>query len=238
MSGDYVKVDKQWPQWGDYIAPVCEEAVTMSGWMENHDDKMRDAILEAAERLIYGKSLEFMTLGGVARESGISRSTLCQYFKSKESLCAALAARIVRSLNQTIESHVTGLRGFRKLRASCKAEASFRRDNPGKMKLLVELSALKISDLNDENVRELIRLVEANQHILTDSVREIAGGGTPLVGIDPLATGQFLHMVLQDTYGSSPARLALLDKHDICHGDFLTNCRDPVYRSILMSSNH
>ena len=217
---------------------LCWEARKMSGWTENNDDKMRDAILNVAERMISSKSLGFTTLGSVAREAGIPRNTLYQYFKSKESLCAALAAGIVRSLNQTIASHITGLKGFRKVRAACRAEESFRRDYPAKMSLLTELRSLKVPDPNDENVRELIRLVKVNQSILAESALELGGGGSMVAGISPLATGQFLHMLLQDAYGSAPAPLALLDMYGIHSDDFVRNCRDPVYRSILTSSDN
>lgn len=212
--------------------------VSMGGWIEGKDDQTRNHILDVAEQLICSGGPESVTMNSVARKAGLSRSMLHRYFSSPDSLRTAVAARILASLNRAVASHTFGLRGFRKVRASCMAIAIFRRDNPCKTVVLQKLRSIPVNDARDENVRELYRLVEENQQALATAIRDIGGGGATVAGIDPLATGQFLHMALQDAYGVVPVCTRLPGKKGACPDDFLKNVRDPLYRSILISPDN
>ncbi|WP_424359737.1 TetR/AcrR family transcriptional regulator [Methanocella sp. MCL-LM] len=210
----------------------------MSGWSEVKDNHKRNTILDAAECLLRAHGPESVTMDSVARKAGISRAMLHQYFSNRESLYAAVAARIVESLNATINSHTSGHTGLRKLRASGRAVECFMRNHPEKMAVLKELQMVRARDPGDENVRELLRLVRANQQVLAEAVKESGSRNNFVAGIDPLATGQFLRMALHDARSLPPAHLAMLDHCGIRCEDFLKNVRDPVYRSILISPDN
>jgi AcrR family transcriptional regulator len=215
-----------------------EADVAMGGCIGGKDNQTRNHILDIAEQLICSGGPESVTMNGVARTARISPSTLKLYFSCPDSLCTAVAARIICSLNRAVARHTFGLRGFRKVRATCIATAIYRRDNPGKTAVLEKLGSIKVPDARDENLRELYRLVEENQQALAAAIEEIGGGKASVVGIDPLATGQFLQMALQDAYCMTPASTRLPGKNGACREDFLKNARDPLYRSILISPDN
>lgn len=216
-----------------------EAGVIMGGCAEGQDKRTREYILNVAECMISSRGPESVTMGSVASKAGISRGVLYHYFSTRESLYAAVAARIVEALNSAISGYVCGLRGIRKIRASSRAIALYQRSNPDKMAVLEKLRSVKVRDPGDENARELIRLVGENQHMLAEAVGEIGVPGTFVAGIDPLAAGQFLRMALHDASGLPPIHMALLDMHGTRGGeDFLKNARDPLYRSILISPDN
>lgn len=210
----------------------------MGGWSETKDNRKRAVILDATECLLRVHEPGAVAMESVARKAGISRSALYQYFPNKESLYAAVAARIVEALNVAILRHTSGHTGLRKVRASGRAVEWFVQNRSDKMAVLEALKLVKVRDSGDENVRELLRLVSANQQLLAEAVKESGSRNNFVAGIDPLATGQFLRMVLHDARSLPPAHLAMLDHYGVRCEDFLKNVRDPVYRSILLSPDN
>lgn len=207
----------------------------MSGRSTGGDGEARHRILAAAERQICCRGLREVTMLTVAEEAGLPVGRLYQHFRSKESLCTAVAVEIVRALNEAVESRVAGLRGFRKLRASCEAVAAFRRDNPRRAALLEELGPVAAPDSADENLRELVLLVRENQRLPGDAVKEMGEHMPATAGIDPAAQGQFLRMAWLDARSHPPLRLELLDRLGTGREDFVKTARDRVYRSLLLS---
>ncbi|CAJ37667.1 TetR/AcrR family transcriptional regulator [Methanocella arvoryzae] len=210
----------------------------MSRWAEGQDNYTRGRILDVTERLLYSQAPEGVAMESVARKAGISRAILYQHFSSRETLYAAVAVRIVSSLNKAIENRIFGTRGFRNVRASCLAVELFWQANPEKMAVLQKLRSLQVADPGDKNAQELIRLVRANQMTLAQAVKDGGGEGAFIAGIDPLATGQFFSMALHDARCLPPVHLPVLDRCGMRCEDFVKNCRDPVYRSLLTSPDN
>ncbi|MFW6066893.1 MAG: TetR/AcrR family transcriptional regulator [Myxococcota bacterium] len=79
----------------------------------------RQAILDAAERLIGERGLWATTMEDVAAEAELSKGTLYLYFENRDALCAALAERTISAgmaeLQQAVGSASTG---FDRLRAA------------------------------------------------------------------------------------------------------------------------
>ncbi len=62
--------------------------------MELKKEKKKKAILDAAKKIIAEKGFRAMTMDQVAKEANVAKGTLYIYFKNKDSLCAAVNARL------------------------------------------------------------------------------------------------------------------------------------------------
>ncbi|MFI9383621.1 TetR/AcrR family transcriptional regulator [Kutzneria sp. NPDC052558] len=73
----------------------------------------REALLDAAARLLAGGGVEAVTLREVGRQAGVSHNAPYKHFPSKEALLAALAAReLERRADRAAESLADTLRGY------------------------------------------------------------------------------------------------------------------------------
>jgi TetR/AcrR family transcriptional regulator len=68
----------------------------------------RQAILDAAERVMCMRGLSSTTMEDVAAEAELSKGTLYLYFENRDALCAALAERTIQELLPSIEEAVGG----------------------------------------------------------------------------------------------------------------------------------
>jgi AcrR family transcriptional regulator len=60
--------------------------------MPRRADTTRDRILEAANRLFYGKGIRAVSVDAVAEKAGVTKKTLYYHFRSKDDLIAAYLA--------------------------------------------------------------------------------------------------------------------------------------------------
>jgi AcrR family transcriptional regulator len=60
--------------------------------MPRRPDTTRDKILDAANRLFYGKGIRAVSLDAIAEKSGVTKKTLYYHFRSKDDLVAAYLA--------------------------------------------------------------------------------------------------------------------------------------------------
>lgn len=67
----------------------------------------RQAIIDAAENIIFSKGLENATMDEIAEEADLSKGTLYYYFKNKEDLYLAINNRGLENLNQRFASALT-----------------------------------------------------------------------------------------------------------------------------------
>ncbi len=67
-----------------------------------HHGNLRDALLDAAERMIETQGIEQLSLRNLAKELGVSRSALYHHFVNKQALLAAIAQAGFGHLNELI----------------------------------------------------------------------------------------------------------------------------------------
>ncbi len=73
---------------------MINSLVSIHWGMPRRPDATRDKILDAANRLFYGKGIRAVSVDAVAEKAGITKKTLYYHFRSKDDLIAAyLAAR-------------------------------------------------------------------------------------------------------------------------------------------------
>lgn len=66
-------------------------------------DERRNAILDAAETLFLRQGLENTTMGDIARETGIHRSTLYRYFPDRDPIAFEIAVRMLKRIKSSTD---------------------------------------------------------------------------------------------------------------------------------------
>lgn len=111
----------------------------------------QDIILDAAKHLFFHKGYENTYVEEIAQEAGISKSTLYEYFKSKQELLIRIFVNIiVETHEQYVEAIGKKTTGFEKLREYSLAIYTCYKNNPQYLNLFDEAlrNAKKISEFS------------------------------------------------------------------------------------------
>ncbi|WP_300160966.1 TetR/AcrR family transcriptional regulator [Solidesulfovibrio sp.] len=105
---------------------------------EYHHGNLRQALLDAGEKLLESVGVDGLTLRGLARETGVSHAAPYRHFADKADLLAALAARgfdrLARALVATAGEHAGDPRG--EYLASCRRYIELGRKHPAMYRLM------------------------------------------------------------------------------------------------------
>lgn len=137
-------------------------------------EQRRNAIIDAAEKVIFGKGIEHSTMDEIAHEAELSKGTLYLYFKNKNELYMAICKRGSDILNEKFSKlfseELTGLELVGKMG---EVYLRFVSENPGYFNAFMhyesmieveELRGSKIAELCEENLsRAMNYMVRALQ---------------------------------------------------------------------------
>ena len=102
-----------------------------------HHGALRDALLEAAERVLERDGLSGLTLRAVAREAGVSHAAPTHHFGDLTGLVSELAAIGFRQFNATMKAAgASGTTLLEKGMANAKAYVAYARAHPGMYALM------------------------------------------------------------------------------------------------------
>src|SRR3954449_12887113 len=103
-----------------------------SGDTPYHHGDLREALLQAAERVLERDGLAGLTLRAVAREAGVSHAAPTHHFGDLTGLVSELAAIGFRQFNATMQaSRASGTTLLEKGMAIAKAYVAYAQANPG-----------------------------------------------------------------------------------------------------------
>ncbi|TDD94040.1 TetR/AcrR family transcriptional regulator [Actinomadura rubrisoli] len=71
----------------------------------------REALLDAAESLLFEHGTQALTLAAVADRAGVSKGGLLYHFPTKEALVRAMVARVIEEFDGLVASHDDGTPG-------------------------------------------------------------------------------------------------------------------------------
>lgn len=101
--------------------------------------ELPDSILEAAERIVAERGHKALNMRSVARQVGVTPTTLYYYFKSKDHILLELKLRAARMLNEAIGRIDPAIGPAAALRALGEAYIRFAETNPHLYRLLTEV---------------------------------------------------------------------------------------------------
>ena len=91
----------------------------------------REQILKAAEKVFSEKGFQNSTISDVAKETGVSDTTIYEYFSSKEDLLFSIPRDGIELSKQMLDSHLSYINGpTNKLRGMIYHLCKFYQDNP------------------------------------------------------------------------------------------------------------
>src|SRR5262249_10631826 len=139
-----------------------------------HHGALREALLQAAEKVLERDGLPGLTLRAVAREAGVSHAALTHHFGDLTGLVSELAAIGYRQFNAAmIAANASGTLQEKGL-ASAKAYVDFAQAHPGMYGLMfrterLDMSRPSLRDAADASFAGLVRGVGANRREQIDA---------------------------------------------------------------------
>lgn len=204
----------------------------MSERMDRKKAEKRTAILDAAERLIVKKGHRMMTMDDVAKEADVAKGTIYLYFKSKESLCAAVTVRCFNMLKPLISRRIAGCEsGSERVTASGTVVVEFSMRYPDKWKAMNDLRSLEYHGLEDTNVQGLISLDDLQLQMMADAYSDAIEEGVLRPDVDPLPTAIFLREALLNAISPSSMQEVEMARHGISKERYFRVARDLIIHS-------
>lgn len=142
----------------------------------------RDQILKSAEKVFSEKGFQNSTISDVAKETGVSDTTIYEYFSSKEELLFSIPREGIELSKQMLDSHLSYINGAaNKLRGMVYHLCKFYQDNP--YFASISLMTLKTNKkfMETDTYRDLIEYYK----IMINVIREGMQAGEFKSDLDP-----------------------------------------------------
>ena len=111
-----------------------------------HHGALREALLQAAEKVLERDGLPGLTLRAVAREAGVSHAAPTHHFGDLTGLVSELAAIGFSRFNRALaEARATGIHPLEKALAGAKAYVAYAQANPGMYGLMFRTERIDMS---------------------------------------------------------------------------------------------
>jgi len=197
-----------------------------------YKEEARIRILNAAQDAFAEKGYDQTTMEDIAQRIGVSKGALYLYFKNKDELCFANAARGSKILNKMNKECCEGAStGFEKVERLLSTLYQFYRDYPGYY-LANWHSELPHYETESPAMVELKRAVSDNFRILEEAITEGIHDGSIRDDINPALAMLFWISALQGVINLSPAVEAFLQAHGVEHTDLISYAIDSMLRSV------
>ncbi|MGB9979883.1 TetR/AcrR family transcriptional regulator [Methanobacterium sp.] len=231
----------------------------MSERMERRKKERRNEIMDVTEKMIARKGVQGMTMKEVAEEADVAIGTLYVYFKNKNSLCAAVNARINRQMRVMMEEESASCsNACKKIRATIDVVFEFREKYPDKWSAFKELLLLNydtenikgiytnngsnldindFKDISDENIRDLLLEDKKMSQLMKDIYKQGIQEGCIRSEIDLLPTIIFMRMALFTALEPLPYAQRMLEAENIDPEHFLEVVLDLTRHTVRPKSS-
>lgn len=163
----------------------------------------KNDIIDAAERVFFGKGYEHSTMDDIAREAEFTKKTLYSYFSSKEELYLEIMIRGFRYLNGMFDNALAGCAGkseLDKMRAMGIVFVEFGAKYPGHLKAIDDYENRE-SDFtkgkNNEHIKECYSQGQYSHELLRGCVERGMKNGELSFQTDPDTASIFMWSCLQ-----------------------------------------
>jgi AcrR family transcriptional regulator len=210
----------------------------MSQRMKRKKEERRNDILDVSEKIIAKKGIYGMTMNEVAKEADVATGTLYVYFKNKNSLCAAVNARINKQMRLLMEDKLSNCNNAcEKISASAATVIDFREKYPEKWNAFRELLLIHFQDTIDENIQELISEDKKMLDLLTDNYQQGIEECNIRSEIDLLPATIFMRMALFTAMEPLPYAQRMLKNESISTEKFVKVAKDLMRYAVSSQSS-
>lgn len=201
----------------------------MSERMERKKRQKRNTIIDKAERAIAKKGYWDMTMDEVAEDADVAKGTIYLYFDSKEALCAAVIARIIADMNQSIRERLDGVQGgLTRMKATVSAVIEWNAIHPEKSMVLNNVMSMNFKDTSDPNVQEYIGQMDEQLQIMRENYEMAIAEGSARHDLDPLPAVIFIRMAFWVAMNPFSSHQIIMAQNGIDRETFVSTALDLI----------
>jgi len=191
--------------------------------IESKKKEKEKSILDAAENIIAENGFRTMKMDEVAKKADLAKGTLYLYFKNKNSLCAAVNARLNKEINCMIKKKIDSYEtGSEKIVACGTGFVEFSRSKPQKCKAVTELYQMPIEDMEDHNVQDFLQEVNKTIHMMADAYEQGKAEGSIMDDVEPIPTAIFVRMGFINAFNPTYTQKLLLKLNNFNEDRYFT----------------
>lgn len=134
---------------------------------------LRDRLLESARKILLEEGERNFSLRRIARESGVSATSIYLHFDNKDHLIHVLMEKSINRLNNRLENSVQGSTDpIEKLNILARVYVEFALENPEEYQIIYMVSSDQMSRYPKEKFRKARRGYELVTEVLEEGVRK------------------------------------------------------------------
>lgn len=157
---------------------------------EREKEARREAILDAAVRVIDRDGVHGLRMDEIAREAELSKGTLYLYFPSKDALLAGVAVRRMSETHQEMQVTLAECpNGLERLLAFQRGMRQHMRDRPHVFRMMVEWLLQPDVDDQSEEFAEYRKRLQGMRKIVLDAIEEGRRDGSIRADLDVAKSG-------------------------------------------------
>ncbi len=199
---------------------------------EREKEQRRADIVDAAERLIFARGYESVTMDDIAEEAELARATLYLYFKNKDEIYLAIATRGAKIFNEMLnEARKGSATGFEKVKRLILTFYQFYRDHRGYY-LANWYSQMPRYEAGLSAMGEMKHIRSSNFRIVEDAISEGIRDGTIREGVNPAFHTLFWISSLQSVFNLTPSMEMHLRIREVGHPEIISYAIDMMLRSV------
>jgi TetR/AcrR family transcriptional regulator len=195
---------------------------------ERNKAEKKAALIEAAERLFIERGFDNTPIEEAAKEAGVTKRTLYQYFLSKEDLFYSVELKGAKKLLAAYEEAMAkGDTALEKIRLGNLAYLQFYNDNPGLFRIMNYSPANRENTEESPNYRELEVMDGVRLEYFLKLVGEAKADGSIDPGID---TGKAVFFAFFSSFSLlyTVSAMSMWSRLDLGEGDFLRFSFDTI----------
>lgn len=199
---------------------------------ERNKAEKKAALIDAAEKLFIENGFDNTPIDEAAREAGLTKRTLYQYFLSKEDLFCAVTFKGAKKLLAVYEDAMAkGDSALEKIRLGNLAYLQFYKDYPGMFSLMNYSPANRKNVEESPHYKELEVMDGIRMEYFIKLVEEAKEDGSIYPGID---TGKAVFFAFFSAFSLlyTVSTLSMWSKLDLGEGDFLKFSFDTIINAL------
>jgi len=204
-------------------------------------EQRRNYIINVAQELFLNEDYDSVSMNSIAKEVGVNKATLYNYFKNKEALFFAVLLRgvkiLVKIVKEELEKEATG---FEKLTLVGEAHSRFYKEYPGCLELLYASQSNKfdLDNLNSsEEFKEVTKLLKELILITSDSIQSGINDGTIRQDVNPVEAAVLISLIAQSTSNMGCVHMEVLESNRIDRQRFTMDVRGFIHYMLKNNEN-
>ena len=209
---------------------------------EQEKEQRRNYILDAAEKLLFTRGYDEVSMDDIANEVGFNKATLYLYFENKESLFFAVVLRGAQILHSMVYENIKNCTtGITTMDAIGRTYFNFVDKYPEYNRVYLYFMSGRF-DLEDresmnKDVKEILRLRQDTFILKCNAIKSGIEEGEIRQDVDPVEMTVFLTMIVKGLTEMRPDVKKVLEGHGISQNQFFRDAADSIHRILMNTEN-